>query len=155
MPNIYPNKWLLEQDHVLNKISRGLGHLIENRECQLIVGDKEYRTLSIKWASELITSDDILTGGYTEDIFDCEDMAFYLRNKASLFALHNDKDAPLAMGIILTHHHAFNFCIDNNRALVIIDTANYVSRGYCNNKDQFENFLKVDQAGNKIRLVFI
>ena len=113
MPDTPPNKWLLTKPHVLTKISKGLGHLIEKEEHQLIVGDKKYRTVSIKWASDLITSDDILTGGYTEDIFDCEDMAFYLRNKASLFALHNDMDAPLAMGIIFTDDHAFNFCIDN------------------------------------------
>jgi hypothetical protein len=155
MPDIHQTKWLLKKPHVITKISQRLGHLIPDQEYQLIVGDRQYRTVSIEWVSNLIVSDDILTGAYKQDIFDCEDIALYLRTKASLFALHNEKDAPLAMGLILTDEHAFNFCIDNTRALVIIDTTNYKSKGYCRNKDQFEDFLDIDKVGNKIRLVFI
>jgi len=148
-------KWLLDKYEVTGLIENRLSHLIPNPDHQIIVSDKEYRTVSLKWVSNRISSDEILTGAYTENVFDCEDMAFYLRTKASLFSLHSKMDAPMAMGILMTHIHAFNFCVDDTKGLTLIDTANFSEKGYCRAQADFEKFLEIDEAGNLIRLVFI
>lgn len=148
-------KWLLKKTHVSAIIDNRFGEMVSDRDRQIIVCDKEYRTVSLKWVANSITSDEILTGAYKESIFDCEDMAFYLRTKASLFSLHNNLDAPMAIGILMTHYHAFNFCIDNSKALTIIDTTNYSEKGYCRNKNNYASFLELDETSNLIRLIFI
>ncbi len=107
------------------------------------------------WISNRITSDEVLSASYTEDIFDCEDMAFYLRTAASLFSLSNGHDAPMAIGVLLTRFHAFNICIDDSRALSIIDTTYFSDRGYTRKKEDFWKFLSLDEEGNYIRLIFI
>ncbi|VEN75330.1 hypothetical protein EPICR_80021 [Candidatus Desulfarcum epimagneticum] len=148
-------KWLLDKYEVAGIIEHKLGDLIPDPALQTIVSDKEYRSVSLKWVTGRISTDEILTGAYTENVFDCEDMAFYLRTKASLFSLHSGRDAPMAMGILLTHIHAFNFCVDDSRSLTLIDTANFARKGYCRKQEDFEKFLEIDEAGNLIRLAFI
>ena len=149
------NKYVLKKSHIGALIDNRLGNFVKNIELNVIIADKKYRTVQLQWLSNLITSDEILTGGYTEDVFDCEDMCFYLRTKASLYSLYNKLDAPLAMGIILTKHHAFNFVIDNTKGLVLVDTTNFNSKKYCRNSNMFSEYLELNDDDNYLRLVMI
>lgn len=89
-----------------------------------IISDTSYQTIDGVWLRDMVLNDAILAPlRYRRDIFDCDDYVLYLKAKIGLYAANTESiTRPLAVGYILTKQHAFNFGIDNNGHLFILNT---------------------------------
>jgi len=89
-----------------------------------IIADTSYLTADGNWLRDIALNDPILAPSkYRRDIFDCDDYVFYLKTRVGLYAANTPTiTRPFAIGYILTDLHAFNFGIDNNNRIYILNT---------------------------------
>jgi len=88
------------------------------------IADASYLTADGNWLRDMVLHDPILAPKrYRSDIFDCDDYVLYVKTKVGLYAANTPTiKRPLAVGYILTNLHAFNFGIDNNNRIYILNT---------------------------------
>lgn len=144
---------LLSKDTVGGIVKSGLAQFVRFPDIQIVLTDREYQTVQLQWLIDRINFDDVLTGTYVPEVFDCEDFVLYLRTRTSLYAVLHQANAPMALGFIFTDIHAFNFCIDDDQNLVIVDTTKTKENWYCQKVEQFASFLEIDSGQNTIRIV--
>jgi hypothetical protein len=89
-----------------------------------IISDTSYLTANGNWLRDMVLNDPILAPErYRRDVFDCDDYVLYVKTKVGLYAANTPTiTRPLAVGYILTNLHAFNFGIDDNNQLYILNT---------------------------------
>jgi len=146
---------LLSQIEIDNIIS-GCFQLLVGRELltRLIISDEEYLGIDPQWVVNSIITDPILAPKrYRKNVFDCDDYVIYLKSKTGLYAQNNKLSCPLAIGFLLTKIHAYNFCIDDNRTLHIINTQSK-ERKTSSDQNNFSTFLEIDES-NPIQFIYI
>lgn len=111
---------------VYNILRSYFGELIPNNIYNeiTIIADTSYLTTDGIWLRNMVIHDPVLAPEkYRRDIFDCDDYVLYLKTRVSLYAANTPNiTRPLAVGYILTRLHAFNFGIDNDKRLYILNT---------------------------------
>jgi len=88
------------------------------------IADTSYLTADGNWLRNMVIHDPILAPErYRRDLFDCDDYVLYVKTRVGLYAANTPSiSRPLAVGYILTNFHAFNFGIDNNNCIYILNT---------------------------------
>jgi hypothetical protein len=145
----------MDKDTIRNIIFNGLGDSIgDGYDYKVIVVDDTYIPVEESFVRHAITTDQILSNdNYESDEFDCDDYVLYLRTKLSTYALNNKLGAPLALGFLITHRHAYNFFINTDDQLGIINTQS-TDRKLTFDKNDFAAFLELD-SDNSIQLLYI
>lgn len=139
-----------------NILVSAFGDLVSQGEYsqRVILGDDRYVLVEPAWVLESITTDPVLSPDrYARDVFDCDDYVIYLKSKIGLFAQNSKAPAPFAVGYIFTTRHAFNFCIDPESALHVINTQSE-DRATCSRSDQYQAFLRLG-ASNYIQSIYL
>lgn len=124
------------------------------RQQKLIVTDEAYTTISVSMVKQSIVTDPVLgPASYLPNAFDCDDYCIYLKSKLALAARSSNKPAAFAAGCIITQQHAFNFCIDPQGAVALVNTQS-TSRAHTTDKSTYADFLSTG-SGNLVELVLI
>lgn len=145
----------MTSEEVCSIIANSLQFLDFNNSTKLIIADNNYLPVDYAWIHNAIISDPVISPQrYKNDIFDCDDYVLYLKTKISLFAQSNALQSPLALGFLLTQRHAFNFIINENKELVILNTQS-AGKESCSDISQFQSFLKYSESRNSVELVYI
>ena len=119
-----------------------------------IIADKHYRPVEIDFVLDSVRTDPVLAAErYRRNVFDCDDYVLYLKTKLNLYAHSRNYHAPLALGFLLTKEHAFNFCINSNKSLYLINTQSK-DQAATNDNEQFSDFLGL-REGNAVQFVYI
>lgn len=147
---------LLLQDTVGAIVRKYLGDFVEFPDIQIILTDEEYLTVNLQWLIGWINSNKTLKGAYKPGVFDCEDMALYLRVRASLHSVKQKASSPKALGFIFTDKHALNFCIGDDQKIMILDTTKAGQNGwYCKKAEDFASFLGLQPGQKNVRIIVI
>jgi hypothetical protein len=147
-------------NEVYNILRRNFGTLIpiETFNTITIIADTSYLTTDSAWLREMAIHDPILSPSrYRRDIFDCDDYVLYLKTSVSLYAANSKNiTRPFAVGYILTKLHAFNFGIDENKRLYILNTQS-TQRDLIapQTPEECANFLDLGLSNNKIQQLYI
>lgn len=121
---------------------------------RMIIADKQYRPVEVDFVMESVRTDPILSAErYRRNVFDCDDYVLYLKTKLNLYAHARNYHSPFALGFLLTKEHAFNFCINANKSLYLINTQSK-DQAITNDNEQFGDFLGL-REGNAIQFVYI
>lgn len=122
----------------------------------LVIVDEVYRPVDAALVVASIKADTMLARtSYAPNVFDCDDYVVYLRTKLAIWARNNGLSQPLAVGYIITTEHAFNFCIDSDQRVVLINTQSETEHiDTAENPMTFASFLNLS-PGNDLRLIYI
>jgi hypothetical protein len=146
----------LTRASVQNVVRNTLGDWVVDDQLRFIavVSDEVYQGADLAWLMGMIVNDPVLApGAYRQDVFDCDDYAFYVKTRASLYAENRGLTAPLAVGVLLTDAHAFNICVSGEGALTIVNTQSD-DRATASTPAAFGEFLSLGPA-NRIRLIYL
>lgn len=122
-----------------------------------MVSDSSYLPVEANWLREMAIHDPILAPSkYRRDIFDCDDYVLYLKTKVGLYAANTPVlTKPLAVGYILTQLHAFNFGVDENNGLYILNTQSELREFiFPKTPEQCSHFLGLS-SNNSITYIYI
>ncbi len=144
---------------VYNILRSYFGVLIPNEifNYVTIIADTSYLTTDGNWLREMVLHDPILAPErYRRDIFDCDDYVLYVKTRVGLYATNTPTiTRPLAVGYILTNQHAFNFGIDDNNRVYILNTqSNQRSIIIPQSSDECATFLGLSNS-NPIKNIYI
>lgn len=78
--------------------------------------DKQYQTINAKEVLRLLVNTNLLRDKYVADSHDCDDYAFAMKGFFSQKGLSNS-----TFGIMISKTHAYNFFIDDDKQLWIIE----------------------------------
>jgi hypothetical protein len=139
-----------------NRIASGFGNILGGSgHFPVVIVDNRYQPVQADWIKAAIETDAVLVRKpYTNDVFDCDDYAFYLKTKFALVAQQKNVPAPFALGVLVTRLHAFNFCFEPDATLHLINTQADGAPS-TSNEAAFPSFLELTLPGNRVELIYI
>jgi hypothetical protein len=150
----------IDQHTVRNVLGDGLMKFVRLGEWnqRFIMTDRFWLTTSAKFVHEAIVTDPLLKHGrYEDEVFDCDDFALSLKTKMAFYAHNNRQKWPFAIGFILTQKHAYNFCIEENHELVLLNTE-FSNLSPERERAKFSQYLDIgdpNTSANYIQLIYI
>jgi hypothetical protein len=147
---------LLTRESIQNVIRNTFSDWVPAEQLRFlsVVSDNVYVGADLVWLMGMILHDPVLAPtAYQQEIFDCDDYAFYVKTRASLHAENNSLAAPLAVGVLLTDAHAFNIGIAVDGTVTIVNTQS-TDHGTISTPSAFGQFLSLGPA-NSIRLIYL
>jgi len=144
------------KDNLSQLLEPALRDLVSGGEygARVFIVDDHYQSVEVADVLTSISLDPWLAPNiYHADVFDCDDFVMYLRTKFAMWARTSGLSSPLALGFILTVHHAFNFCVDASYKLNLINTQSE-ARSFTNKPAEYAAFLEW-RDGNPIQLIYV
>ena len=160
--NIEPST-LISQVSVRNRLLAVFGPFMGGGPAakpRITVSDIQYVSCPIRFIRGIAMAEPMLTpGAYRAEVFDCDDYVQYLKVKVSLYAAYRGFTAAPAVGFLLTELHAFNFCLDPDGRLYILNTQSD-QREVESDPMLLEQFLGLvnengDRIANRIECIYV